>query len=50
MKGRGERTQADFFLADWLEGVLLIASYLIIALSAWFYPHETTDSRCPEKP
>jgi len=35
--------------SHWLEGVLLIASYLIIALSAWFYPHETSDSRCPEK-
>jgi Ca2+:H+ antiporter len=24
---------------DWLEGVLLMASYVIIALAAWFYPN-----------
>jgi Ca2+:H+ antiporter len=23
---------------DWLEGVLLMASYIIIAIAAWFYP------------
>jgi Ca2+:H+ antiporter len=25
--------------ADWLEGILLMASYIIIALAAWFYPN-----------
>ncbi|KAK5103276.1 hypothetical protein LTR16_006936 [Cryomyces antarcticus] len=24
--------------SHWLEGVLLMATYLIIAVSAWFYP------------
>ena len=23
---------------DWLEGVLLMAIYVIIAIAAWFYP------------
>lgn len=32
--------------SHWLEGVLLIASYIIISLAAWFYPHETVDARC----
>lgn len=27
------------FSIDWLEGVLLMASYIIIALAAWFYPN-----------
>jgi Ca2+:H+ antiporter len=25
-------------MADWLEGVLLMSSYIIISLAAWFYP------------
>jgi Ca2+:H+ antiporter len=33
--------------SHWLEGVLLMASYIIISLAAWFYPRETVDSRCP---
>jgi Ca2+:H+ antiporter len=30
---------------DWLEGVLLMASYVIIALAAWFYPN-IEESQC----
>jgi Ca2+:H+ antiporter len=30
---------------DWLEGVLLMASYVIIALAAWFYP-EIAENSC----
>ncbi|KAF1948373.1 Calcium/proton exchanger [Byssothecium circinans] len=30
--------------SHWLEGVLLMSSYLIIALAAWFYPNQ--DERC----
>jgi Ca2+:H+ antiporter len=26
-------------IIDWLEGILLMASYIIIALAAWFYPN-----------
>jgi hypothetical protein len=29
---------------DWLEGVLLMASYVIIAIAAWFYPE--IEERC----
>ncbi|KAF2199120.1 calcium/proton exchanger [Delitschia confertaspora ATCC 74209] len=32
--------------SHWLEGVLLIASYFIIAISAWFYPESSSDPRC----
>ncbi|KAF2645639.1 vacuolar calcium ion transporter-like protein /H(+) exchanger [Massarina eburnea CBS 473.64] len=31
--------------SHWLEGVLLMSSYLIIALAAWFYPN-VTDDQC----
>lgn len=30
---------------DWLEGVLLMASYIIIAVAAWFYP-EIVEGQC----
>jgi Ca2+/H+ antiporter len=30
-------------ITDWLEGVLLMASYIIIALAAWFYPNIVED-------
>jgi Ca2+:H+ antiporter len=29
--------------SHWLEGVLLMALYLLIALAAWFYPTNTPD-------
>lgn len=31
--------------SHWLEGVLLMASYIIIAIAAWFYP-EITEDQC----
>jgi Ca2+:H+ antiporter len=30
---------------DWLEGILLMASYIIIAVAAWFYP-EIAENQC----
>jgi len=37
--------------SHWLEGVLLMATYIIIAIAAWFYPSNfTSDLRCvPDK-
>lgn len=32
--------------SHWLEGVLLMSSYLIIALAAWFYPNIAEESHC----
>jgi Ca2+:H+ antiporter len=32
--------------SHWLEGVLLIASYIIIALAAWFYPNHDDENQC----
>lgn len=36
--------QVNYLIADgkshWLEGVLLITMYLIIAVAAWFYPNK----------
>lgn len=37
-------TRANTF-ADWLEGVMLMASYIIIAVAAWFYP-EIAENQC----
>jgi hypothetical protein len=34
---------------DWLEGVLLMALYVIIAVAAWFFPGETKISACATK-
>ena len=34
-----DKNIADVVAIDWLEGVLLMASYIIIALAAWFYPN-----------
>jgi Ca2+:H+ antiporter len=31
-------------VADWLEGVLLMSLYIIIAVAAWFYPQQQTGS------
>jgi Ca2+/H+ antiporter len=31
---------------DWLEGVLLMALYIIIAVACWFYPK--TEGTCGE--
>lgn len=40
----------NYLIADgkshWLEGVLLMALYIIIAIAAWFYPRSNTSS-CP---
>jgi hypothetical protein len=33
---------------DWLEGVLLMALYVIIAVAAWFFPGSELSS-CPAK-
>lgn len=33
--------------SHWLEGVLLMATYLIIAVAGWFYPKQTADPLCP---
>lgn len=33
--------------SHWLEGVLLMATYLIIAVAGWFYPKTSTDPLCP---
>lgn len=32
---------------DWLEGALLIVTYIIIALAGWFYPRTVVDPLCP---
>lgn len=33
--------------SHWLEGVLLMATYLIIAVAGWFYPKTASDPLCP---
>ncbi|KAF2708763.1 calcium/proton exchanger [Pleomassaria siparia CBS 279.74] len=32
--------------SHWLEGMLLMCTYVIIALAAWFYPNPNEDSQC----
>jgi len=33
--------------SHWLEGVLLMTLYIIIAVAAWFYPQNPAENDCP---
>jgi len=35
--------------SHWLEGVLLMTLYIIIAVAAWFYPQNPKENGCPTK-
>jgi len=40
---------ANVLGADWLEGVLLMSSYIIISLAAWFYPDLEAGETAPTR-